>query len=372
MVTLRVLIADDEKIEREALAYIIAEGLADECVIVGAAATGTEALALCLAERPDMAFLDIRMPEMDGLTVVEQLRAAGLTTRIVLASAYEDFGYAQRAIRLGVTDYLLKPVRPSEVVEQIRRAMERRPDRIYAERAALLVADLLSPQPERSSLWLEEALALGFSEVPDRAAFLLSTGDAPVSLSSRFTGLTFSQADGLGLLLSAQMPLPDSTDYPLGIGTGTEVGKNMAASLEEARLAAHHARAKRIRGPVHYGRLSESAVLVARALTLVHGEYAAVDLSMAGVAHRFGMSATHFSRIFSREVEQGFASYLTGVRIRSAERLLRETSWPIERVTRWVGFASHHYFCAVFKRENGLSPGEYRTRWVAGSGGVQP
>ena len=55
--------------------------------------------------------MDIRMPDMDGLTMLEKLREEGVTSKAVILSAYSDFSYAKRAMELGVSNYLLKPVK---------------------------------------------------------------------------------------------------------------------------------------------------------------------------------------------------------------------------------------------------------------------
>lgn len=65
--------------------------------------------------KPDIALVDITMPLMDGIQMVESARAQGLQTKMVILTGYSEFEYAQKAIRLGVQDYLLKPIRPSDL-----------------------------------------------------------------------------------------------------------------------------------------------------------------------------------------------------------------------------------------------------------------
>lgn len=83
--------------------------------IAGTADNGITALEQIAALCPDIILTDIRMPDMDGLTLIKQLREAGCQALIIIVSGYQDFEYAKQAVKLGASDYLLKPVSPSEL-----------------------------------------------------------------------------------------------------------------------------------------------------------------------------------------------------------------------------------------------------------------
>ena len=119
----RILIADDEDLERTALRYIISSsGLAPE-FIIDEARNGHEALDFGKARPYDAIFLDIKMPGLDGLRAAEELRKSGILAPIVIISAFDTFEYAQKAIRLGVYEYLLKPAGADEVVSALQRSL---------------------------------------------------------------------------------------------------------------------------------------------------------------------------------------------------------------------------------------------------------
>ena len=80
-------------------------------MLAGKACDGLEGLEVIRREKPDVVIMDIRMPDMDGLTMLEKLREEGVTSKAVILSAYSDFSYAKRAMELGVSNYLLKPVK---------------------------------------------------------------------------------------------------------------------------------------------------------------------------------------------------------------------------------------------------------------------
>lgn len=114
----KILIVDDEPIIR---AGIISSINWEEygVEIAGEAKNGREALEKVRAVMPDIILTDIRMPVMDGLDFVQSLRELGSEAKIVILSGYSDFDYAKKAIGLGVSDYLLKPVGAEDLVKLV-------------------------------------------------------------------------------------------------------------------------------------------------------------------------------------------------------------------------------------------------------------
>ena len=114
----KVVIIDDEP--------IIVEGLGKSvdwdrfgCAVAGMALNGEEGMKLIREIEPDIIFTDIRMPCMDGLTMIAAIRSEFPGTQIAILTGYRDFDYAQRAISLGVTRFLLKPSKMNEIKEAL-------------------------------------------------------------------------------------------------------------------------------------------------------------------------------------------------------------------------------------------------------------
>ena len=120
MTKLRTVIADDERPAREYLKAILASF--DEIEIVGVAENGTDAVALIERTKPDLAFLDLKMPELTGLEVVRMIKRSCMPL-VAFVTAYDEFAVA--AFELNAVDYLLKPVERSRVSETIARSNER-------------------------------------------------------------------------------------------------------------------------------------------------------------------------------------------------------------------------------------------------------
>lgn len=117
---LRVLVVDDEPTLRLGFAY----ALSNRNTLVETASNGRTALERINAEPFDIMILDLRMPEIDGTSVIEELRATGNRIPVILCSAALSPTVALRAIRDRVVDFLLKPVRPVDLRQAIRFVLE--------------------------------------------------------------------------------------------------------------------------------------------------------------------------------------------------------------------------------------------------------
>ena len=113
MKELRVVLVDDEIMIREGFKRLF-DWEAHDCQVVGEAADGMEALAQIDALRPDIVIMDINIPIMNGLKVIQLSRMKHPDTAFVIVSGYDDFSYCREALRLQITDYILKPVNYEE------------------------------------------------------------------------------------------------------------------------------------------------------------------------------------------------------------------------------------------------------------------
>lgn len=113
MKKLRVLLVDDEIMIREGFKKLF-DWEAHECVVVGEAADGMEAITKIDEEQPDIVIMDINIPIINGLKVIQLSRVKYPSMAFVIVSGYDDFSYCREALRLQITDYILKPVNCEE------------------------------------------------------------------------------------------------------------------------------------------------------------------------------------------------------------------------------------------------------------------
>ena len=119
--SIRLLVADDHEVIRTGLASLLA---GSDIEIVGEAATGKETVTVAEKVRPDVILLDIRMPDGDGLSTLETLRAKVPESRVVMLSTYDNPTYIARAVALGASDYVLKGSSRDAILATITAAAE--------------------------------------------------------------------------------------------------------------------------------------------------------------------------------------------------------------------------------------------------------
>ncbi|THF75235.1 response regulator transcription factor [Cohnella fermenti] len=127
----KVLIADDEPWVAYGISRLI-DWTSEGFEVIGEVYDGASALAQVREARPDVVISDIRMPGLDGIELLEEIRKLGSGTQVVLVSGYSEFEYAQRALRLGAFDYLLKQIDKEQLRETMARLRERLDDKRQA------------------------------------------------------------------------------------------------------------------------------------------------------------------------------------------------------------------------------------------------
>lgn len=124
--SIRVLIVDDEKLERVLILKAF-DWEKEGFEIIGEAGNGEEALEFFKLKSPDLIITDINMPYMDGVQLAEQIKKMNAMCRVVMVTGYREFEYARQALRIGVEDFLLKPINIDEikaVVQKIKGELE--------------------------------------------------------------------------------------------------------------------------------------------------------------------------------------------------------------------------------------------------------
>ena len=120
MAKARILIADDEEGIRESLSLILGEEYE-----LAFAKDGEEALAKLAREPFGLVLLDIKMPKLDGLEVLKQLKTNGMRASVLVLTAYQSVELAQEAVKLGALDYLPKPFEREQILNAVRGALAR-------------------------------------------------------------------------------------------------------------------------------------------------------------------------------------------------------------------------------------------------------
>ncbi len=115
---LKVLVVEDEEMIRRGIVLGV-DWAALDCVVVGEAANGEEALEAVEKYAPSLIITDLKMPKMDGLEMLRRLRERGSGVYVIILTAYDSFDYARSALRLGAADYLLKPFHDGDLEQAV-------------------------------------------------------------------------------------------------------------------------------------------------------------------------------------------------------------------------------------------------------------
>lgn len=241
MKKLRVLLVDDEIMIREGFKRLF-DWEAHDCLIVGEAADGMEALAQIDNLQPDIVIMDINIPIMNGLKVIQLSRIKHPNTAFVIVSGYDDFSYCREALHLQITDYILKPVNYEE------------------------------------------------------------------------------------------------------FGTCID---NLKISLFEQRVSAEDSPEKQEERTIS-------------GITRYLQEHLAEEMSLSVLAEEFHLNPQYISQLFKNEIGVNFLSYLTNIRMEKAKKLLLSTSLSVAEVAEQSGYGDYRVFTKVFKKNEGITPSQYR------------
>ena len=307
----RVMVADDEE--------IIVNGLVRTmpwekygCRVVATALDGTSALAALRREKPDILFTDIRMPGTDGLAVIAAVRSEYPAMQVTILSGYPNFEYAQRAIELGVSGYVLKPSRFAQLEE----ALARMTQTLDARRAAAAAAGGAEKSAQTTAAAKNGTAANGAA----------AGGAATNGMAAAVRTAAGAETAG-GTAAAAAPPADGGAPAPI------TVPENGAAQNFIVKNAVAYIRA-------HY----------------------AERLTLSEVADHVYVSQWHLSKLISRCTGESFFDLLNTVRIEKAKELLADPALRVWEVSENVGFTDATHFSRTFKRLTGMSANEYRSR----------
>lgn len=417
--TYKIFLVEDEIVTREGIRDTVDWGAAG-CQFCGEASDGEIALPLICEQRPDIVISDIKMPFMDGLQLCRILRETLPATRIIILSGHDEFRYAQEAIQIGVTEYLLKPIIPQDLLATLRKvARQLDEERLVSEQLQELQAQMATNQVqlrERCLLdlvagnlaparFLEQARHLAIDLLapcyqvlvvrvvprpgaPDQPLYRMyqevdallaeALGDSPAALAFKqglgetilivkgesFAALACS-ADLLSDAIQRRMAAHPACLVAIGVGAATDrlgsIAQSFAQALAELSSGERPAHPEPPEPPhLPQPEPSHSAALIARARAYIDANYADPEISLGLVAGHVLLSPTYFSVVFSRETGETFIEYLTNVRIRRAIELLRTTALTAGEIAYQVGYHNPRYFYSVFRKVTGLPPNEFR------------
>lgn len=202
---IRAIVVDDEEFTRDNMISCI-DWESSGVVITGTASDGPSALSLILKECPDLVLIDIKMPGMSGLDVIEKVHEQELFPSFIIISGYDDFCYAQRAIQMGIDGYLLKPFRPKDLMNVIEQSVSKLSSvkKLSGQGAILSVYQDFFHKQEESERF---RISYPAEEEHEVIRYLLTAASpkAAEAAAERFIDAAFAQNSHLALVLDCCM-----------------------------------------------------------------------------------------------------------------------------------------------------------------------
>lgn len=338
---IRVLIVDDDKLARRGLASLMhweIYGMA----VVGEAQNGKNALQFIQEHPVDLVFVDIDMPEMNGIEFMEECRKIKPDVQFVVLSFFENFSYVQTTLRLGGLDYISKTSMELDNGDTILQRI--------VEKFEQCICKTVPPEEmekELVEIWKECRTQYWFfnDAAFERLKELMQEAEPKVSNVRRMEMMIVRYISELERMLE----LPEST-VPLFSDV-----EEMAGWLTLYR--------EKIHKTVSLRSFGNDAEMVLKAIFYMK-EHLAENLSTSIAAEQVGCSRSYFCTIFKKFSGLSFGDFLQQIRIEHAKELLRTTSDSVTEVAFSSGYNNIYYFNRIFQKAENCSPTEFRKNRV--------
>lgn len=381
---MNILIVDDEPMVRQSMARVIRQ--MDESYRVREAEDGEEAIRLLQCEEEDMIIADIRMPVVDGLQLTDYVRKKFPQTEVILLTGYAEFEYAVKALRYGVSDYLLKPIAKEVLIKMVRKVEQKKRLRESEERIQKLRADNVLEKRVQDLLYGIELPHYDKELLPDfqlihlftvtsedeeqwecsvrfaiQNVFKEALAEAGTSVgileNHRVTFVRFLEDNQLRteLIEKTIRTLEDLFHIRLRVGDGgysrklSDIGLMYLRSLNELGLwEQENVQANDVTHP-----------LIRTSLQMMQSGFAQ-DITLKMIADQLYVNPNYLSSLFKKETGLTFSQHMIRIRMEEAMRLLKQTTLKIYEICHQIGYADQAHFSRMFKSITGLTPNEYR------------
>ncbi|KRF09627.1 hypothetical protein ASG89_15530 [Paenibacillus sp. Soil766] len=386
---MKIVVIDDEILVRRGIMSMNWEYYGIE--VAGEAADGETGLELVRRTLPDIVLSDIRMPKMDGLTMIRMIRDEFPEMKIIILSVLEDFESVRNALRLGVTDYVQKFLMgPDELLETVLNI--KRIQDCTGKARPISKHDTLPDKLSDCELEKPEADFYGQALRPEDGA----RTHAAVSTSINFFAVEhlkqyYTVLEGPEEAIAREgferlFPLDADeciaeqnikNEICLWVSTVVSLMQEWGGNIQQFwnhsspyNQISQAATYQQLRGwcldfhmlaweTLHILKASHHRIEICKVIDYLHAHYMD-QIQVTDMAHLTNLSVNYFSYLFSKEMGEPFVNYLQKVRVERAKELLRSNQLHWIDVGEQVGFRSTKYFAKIFKKYTSVSPSQYK------------
>ncbi|MEH7385774.1 response regulator [Bacillus sp. JJ1521] len=356
------VIADDECLIRKRLIETI-DWKELGITVCGAASNGIEALELVKKESPHLLLTDIRMPGLSGLELIEKMVDVNKGMKTIILTGFSEFAYAQQAIKLGVHDFLVKPIDEKELMKSIKK-ITTEIQKQNEEKMRLQILSVLKGDKE----YMDESFQ------DDSHYFIqyrLLTFESEDLIDSTFLddlqyqNIMLENKHGIGILYNLDNEELNKVkkifeEYKM-FGGCSQLSSNpqeLQVLYTQANIARDQSRIEGKPGCLFFEQI-DNPIQMKEMLDVIHSHYHE-QITLHDLANRFYISDSYLSRIFKQYTGKNFIDYLTDLRISKAKELLHHSTLKTNEISKSVGYADQRYFSQIFKKFTGHTPSEFK------------
>lgn len=335
----KVAVVEDEITESELICKMISD-IGENWSVVAKAYSGPEALEKVNKTDPDVVLLDINIPEINGLQVLKRIKEQNPQTSVIIVTAYNEFDFAHQAIKYKVDDFLLKPIRPTQLYDSLN-SVVKDSEADIENKINLDINKILFNVVNRSYLNSIRSLR----KFVDNLYIYNETNLSKIQFD------TFKFLDKLGDATHDLFKLP-TLEYQTRLKANPTIFKNPYELYLELKkvinlifdyVLEHETQNDSIENILNY-----------------IDRNCHKDISLNQVGEFANMSSYYLSKIFKKETGINFVTYLTDRKIEIAKDMLVNTNIPIINIALELSYHEPNYFSKVFKKATGMTPTEYR------------
>jgi Response regulator containing CheY-like receiver domain and AraC-type DNA-binding domain len=363
----KVLILDDEKKIITLIKRVI-DWNSLNCIIIGEAYNGIDGLELIRTEKPDIVISDVKMPGLDGITLMRQIKDEIPNLYFIFISGYGEFEYAQSALNMGALGYVLKPLDGQQLaellmkgIEKLRQNEENRTLKVIANNGIEEYLDTVD------SYVANEFYNCFNSEIEDRMIISIRQNELKDSLSIIDDIFLKAEKSVLDFISLRKLAFEICRSFLKHFHTELFQTKSEINYMEYFKKCSGKEDIKRALKEyiiVVIDRLklyrNQSSPSVIEKVKCYINENIEKELSLQNMAQLVYMNPTYFSELFKKETGENFVEYVTRCRLNLAKGLLADGSMKMEEIAARTGYGRLEYFYKVFKKYEGITPKEFR------------
>lgn len=346
----KMVVIDDEYIVVEGLKAMIAREKLDYD-IVGFAYDGITALQVIRETEPDVVITDIRIPGLDGLSLIEETKEFLPNTAFIVISGYNEFEYARRALSLGVKGYIDKPITIEKVTAVLAKVESE------FEKNEQVVLEEQEKQAARQSynshidLLIHSIIKEQAESVKQEALHILKEIKKQNITSQEYKGECFKFiCVALGVFLEQRKQYERENLASYQDMEELETYEEIDAYVKDV--------IDKIAEKIDSNKSGSSHRTILQLLDYINEHYNK-DIGLNELADMVNMNPAYLSILFKDEVGMSYIKYLTQIRLNHAKELLLE-GYKVTKISEMVGYNNYHYFCNIFKKNIGQKPNEYK------------